>query len=241
LTQLLRFLADNLPTPFEAIVLGLPSLALAAGYLYAAGALKRDRGWATGYTRKLFHILVFVTAAAAQVVLGVGALFVFGAATSAVIFYALARGDGHVLYEAMARESDEPRRAHFIVVAYLATLGGGLLSNALFGEAAVFGYLVAGLGDAAGEPAGTRFGRHRYRVPSMPGVTAFRTWEGSAAVFAASLAAIAAARMITGGGLSVSPLLAIALASTVVESLSPHGWDNLTMQLVPSGLALWLW
>jgi len=47
---------------------------------------------------------------------------VFGAATSLVIAYALARGDGHYMYEALAREKDAPHRTRFIVEPYLATL-----------------------------------------------------------------------------------------------------------------------
>jgi hypothetical protein len=34
-------------------------------------------------------------------------------------------------------------------------------------------------------------------------------------------------------------VVGIAAMSTVAEAFSPHGWDNLTMQLVPAGLAAW--
>jgi hypothetical protein len=36
--------------------------------------------------------------------------------------------------------------------------------------------------------------------------------------------------------LAVAPL-AIALVSTVLEAVSPHGWDNATMQLAPALMA----
>ena len=237
---LVSFAVENFPSAAQILTLGPTSLALAWAYLRFAGGLKRGRGWKTGYTRKVFHFLVFSTAAAVQVGLGVSALLVFGAATSGVIFYAVYRGEGHVLFEAMARESDAPHRSHFILAPYLATLVGGLTSNALFGGAAICGYLVAGLGDAIGEPVGTRFGRHRYRVPSAGGVTSYRSLEGSAAVFAVSFAALAIAQLLRGGAGGVSPLLFIALAATLIEALSPHGWDNLTLQIVPSALAAWL-
>jgi hypothetical protein len=32
----------------------------------------------------------------------------------------------------------------------------------------------------------------------------------------------------------------IAAASTLVEAVSPHGWDNPTMQIVPTAL-VWAW
>jgi len=227
-----------LPSLAQGAFLSPPFIALAWLYLYVAGRCKRDRGWATGYTRKLFHILVFTTAASVQGGLGLPALMVFGAATSAVIFYAVLRGDGDPLFEAIAREGDAPRRTHFILAPYLATLVGGLLSNALFGAAAaVYGYLVAGLGDAAGEPVGTRFGRHRYRVPSPRGVVSFRSVEGSLAVFAVSFAAVALAGRASH---ALGAAAIIALAAAAVEAVSPHGWDNLTMQLVPAALAAYL-
>jgi phytol kinase len=236
------FLLANFPSPVEWAGFGPPSLLLAWAYLRAAGWLKRDRGWRTGYTRKVFHFLVFTTAAAVQAGLGFSVLAVFGAATSLVIAWAVLCGEGHVLYEAMARESDAPRRTLFIVTPYAATLLGGVLANAFFGDAAVYGYLVAGLGDAAGEPAGTRFGRHRYRVPSAGGVVAYRSWEGSAAVFAVSLVALVLAALLAGAGVpGFGTLALVALAATAVEALSPHGWDNLTMQLVPAALAAYLW
>jgi len=235
---MIRFLVDNTPSLREIATLGPFGLALAFAYLRLAGGLKRDRGWRTGYTRKVFHFLVFTTAAALQAALGVRALAVFGGTTSLVIAYAVLRGDGDVLYEAMARESDAPHRTWFIAVPYFATLAGGVVANSFFGGAALFGYLVAGLGDAIGEPVGTRFGRHRYRVPSVAGVVAYRSWEGSLAVFAVSLAAVAVASLLVLGTLGAwLPLVAIALVAALVEALSPHGWDNLTMQVVPAGLA----
>ncbi|MDM8551389.1 hypothetical protein QUF72_14990 [Desulfobacterales bacterium HSG2] len=114
----------------------------------------------------------------------------FGGMTTLVIFYAIFRGTGHILYEAMARETDEPHRTYYIVVPYFATLIGGLASNILFGQAAIVGYLVTGLGDAVGEPVGTRFGRHTYKVPSFRGVESVRSYEGSAAVLVVCTAAI---------------------------------------------------
>ena len=103
---------------------------------------------------------------------------------------------------------------------------------------------MTGLGDAIGEPAGTMFGRHHYPVRSRSSVPATRSLEGSAAVFIMSVVALLlAAAMspeirITEFG--ILKTLVIAAASTLAEALSPHGWDNLTMQLVPTALA-WAW
>lgn len=164
----------------------------------------------------------------------------FGAATSLVIAYALARGDGHYMYEALAREKDAPHRTRFIVEPYLATLAGGLAANLLFPQTVVFGYLVAGLGDAVAEPVGTRFGRHRYRVPAPGGVAAERSLEGSAAVLLVSAFALLACLglsphfALTPGSAAAAVLLAFIAA--VVEAVSPHGWDNAVLQVLPAGL-----
>ena len=131
-----------------------------------------------------------------------------------------------------------------MLVPYVATLAGGIASNVLFGPVAIAGYLVTGLGDAIGEPVGAMFGRHVYRVRSLSSVPATRSVEGSAAVFAMSaiaiIAAAAASPHITLVGLRSGTVLAVAAASAAVEAVSPHGWDNFTMQVVPSAL-VWAW
>lgn len=205
-----------------------------------AGYLKVKRGWKTGYTRKLFHFLIFGSVAVVNLTWGISGVCLFGGMTTLVIAYALLRGPGHCMYEAMAREKDAPHRTRFIIEPYFATLTGGLAANLFFPHAVAFGYLVAGLGDAVAEPVGTRFGRHRYRVPSLGGVAAERSLEGSASVFVASALAMLAYQSCLQQRL-VSPESAaavgvIALASTVAEAVSPHGWDNAVLQVLPAWL-----
>src|SRR5678816_518258 len=126
---------------------------------------------------------------------------------------------------------------YYILIPYFATLIGGMTSNVIFGPLAVVGYLVGGLGDAAGEPAGVRWGRHAFKTSS--GFS--KTFEGSLAVLAASTVALLV-------GIAVSPdlrfnlhslivLPVIAIVCTIVEALSPRGWDNVSMQVVPTVLA----
>ena len=238
------FLIANTPSVSEVILLGPPFLVLAAVYLGLAGNLKLHRGLSTGYSRKLFHFLVFGTAGAVQLILGVRALCLFGGCTSLVIFYALWRGDGHPFYEAMAREQDSPWRTYYIVVPYVTTLMGGIVSNALFGDFAIVGYLVGGIGDAIGEPVGTRFGRHRYRVLSGRGIFSTRSIEGSVAVCLASAGAATAGAALLG--IAIVPAIALRFAAigiltAGVEAIAPHGWDNAPLQIAPAFLAsIWL-
>ena len=226
----------------------LPSLAtmvfgalLALGWSYSClsfvAHLKRKFRLRSGYTRKLFHVLIFASAAVVSVFGGFWAVCVFGVMVSLVVGLAVFRGQGDGFYEALAREQDGPDRTYYIVIPYFATLIGGMTSNVFFGPLAVVGYLVGGLGDAAGEPAGVRWGRHRYT--SSGGV--IKTLEGSLAVLAASVVALAI-------GVAISPQLSfdlrslialplIALVCTLVEAFSPRGWDNVSMQIVPTVLA----
>lgn len=241
LEQTGSFFIDNFPSSEAILIEGPLGLVWAYSSLCFSGYLKRTKGLPTGYTRKTFHFLIFGSVAAIQWLLGTPSVCLFGGMTSLVIFYAIWRGPGNPLYEAMAREKDEPHRTHYIVVPYLATLIGGLISNILFGPLAVVGYLVTGLGDAVGEPIGTRFGKHTYRVPSLTSVKAIRSFEGSGAVLLMSLLAVVLGVALspemtfTRSYLFYVPILAV--LSTIIEAISPHGWDNTTMQVGPTLLA----
>ena len=222
---------------------GPPGLAWSFACLWFAGRLKQN-GIKTGYTRKIFHFLIFSTVALLQWRSGTPAVCLFGGMCTVVVFFSVWRGPGNILYEALAREKDEPHRTFFILVPYFTTLVGGLVSNIFFGPLAIAGYLVTGLGDAIGEPAGTMFGKHHYRVCSLSSVPATRSLEGSIAVFVISVVALLLASSIsphiTLTAFGIPKVLIIAAACTLMEAMSPHGWDNATMQIVPTVL-VWGW
>jgi phytol kinase len=205
-----------------------------------AAHLKTKLRLRTGYTRKFFHILIFTSAVFVQAIGGCWAVCVFGSTVAVVVGFAVFRGPGDRLYEALAREQDGADRTYYIVISYVATMIGGMTSNVIFGPLAVVGYLVGGLGDAAGEPAGIRWGRHPYTI-SISGPKISKTFEGSLAVLAASVVALLI-------GVAISPQLSfdlrslivvplIATVCTLVEAFSPRGWDNVPMQVVPTVLA----
>jgi phytol kinase len=239
--SLFTFLQRNTPPIYVIVALEPVSLIWAYACLAFAGYLKSERNVKTGYTRKTFHVLTFLTAAALQVTAGLPLVCLFGGMTTLVLAYALFRGDGDPLYEAIAREKDEPYRTYYIVIPYLATLVGGVAGNVWFGPAVIIGYMVGGPGDAAGEPVGTRWGKHRYIVPTLSQVKTTRSIEGSIGVFIASLIAIVVGMLLTPdftfSARSFLTILAIASVSTLLEAVSPHGWDNATMQLAPALMA----
>ena len=242
MSEFFSFLERAIPPPRMVLTLGplFLAAALAAGGL--AGHLRVSIGVGAPYTRKVFHFVIFTIASAVQLWRGLPAVMLFGAVTASVVLYAVLRGDGHPLYEAMARPSDAPHRSLFVLVPLATTAVGGVLANVFFGPTAFLGYLVGGWGDAVGEPVGTRWGRHRYSVPSLAGVKATRSLEGSAAVFVAGALAASLGLALAG----VSPGRAIGVGfccgavGAAVEAVSHHGTDNLTIQLAAAGTAYFL-
>lgn len=224
----------------ELIVWLLPVSALYAGGAAAlAGYLRARRGVRTPYTRKIFHFTIFTAAGLLQIFHGLPAVVIFGSVTSLLVLYAVWRGDGFAFYEAMARPSDAPRRTLFILIPLVTTALGGVTANLLFPAWAFVGYLVCGWGDAVGEPVGTRWGAHRYSVPSMLGVRSTRSLEGSLAVFVAGTLATAAALAMQQVAVPQVALIAVGagLAGTLVEAVSTHGLDNFTVQVAASAAA----
>ena len=240
----LTFFQTNFPSTQMLLIAGPLGFLWSLACLAFAGTLKRRYGFRTGYSRKTFHFLTFASVAAIQLVSGTPGVCLFGGMTSLVVLLSLILGDGNLLYEALAREKDAPHRTHFIVAPYFATLIGGLFCNIVMPHAALFGYLAAGVGDAAGEVIGTRFGKHPYRVRAFRRVESIRSLEGSAGVFVMCLVSLSLALWISPvfffkpSHLLVLPL--IALASALIEAFSPHGWDNATMQILPAALATFL-
>lgn len=236
--EIIDFFINNFPDTKILFIAAPAALIWAAACLIFAGYLKKYHKLKTGYSRKIFHFLIFGTVVFVNWRWGTRGVCIFGGMTSLVIGYALIRGSGNIMYEAMAREKDEPRRTYYIIIPYFATLIGGLLSNIFFPTTAVFGYLVTGLGDAVAEPIGTRFGRHEYKAPASRGVRAVRSLEGSSAVFIASLLTLTLCLAFSNrfelSAASFLIVLLISVISTFVEAISPHGWDNATLQIVPS-------
>jgi phytol kinase len=230
-----RFAVD-LPTLLAVAPVAALFTVLAAAL---AGWLRVGRGVRAPYTRKLFHFIILSAAMVVQLRWGLPGTIVYGSVVAVAVLLAVARGAGNPFYEALARDTDAPHRTLFILIPLATTALGGMAANAFFPTWAHVGYMVVGWGDAVGEPVGTARGRHRYRVPSLAGVQATRSLEGSAAVFVASVTAAAIALLVSGTSppAVVAVSLAIGAGSTVVEAASNHGIDNFTIQLAASAIA----
>lgn len=203
-----------------------------------AGYCKEKWTLPVGYSRKIFHFTIFTLAGIIGSIGGFPAVQVFGSAITLIVIYSVIKGNGDRLYPAIARPSDAPYEKFYIIVPLLMTALGGMTSNILFGPLAIVGYITTGWGDAVGEPVGTRWGKHRYRVPTFTGIKAYRSLEGSAAVFLASLLGCL---LFLGLGFDLSFLTVflisvfLAIVTTFVEAVTFHSMDNLTIQVITSG------
>ena len=100
--------------------------------------------------------------------------------------------------------------------------------------ASVAGLYAMGFGDAAASVIGRRWGRHRYRVG-----TGTKSWEGTAAMFLFSFAAILLGVYPLLYQWAVLPALAAAAVATVAEAPARRGTDNLTVPL-SGAVTYWL-
>ncbi len=233
------FLERALPDLKLALILAPLALAYAMAGGMFSGWLRTKKQVQTAYTRKIFHFYVFTMAGVLHLTLGLPAVVVFGSCVCLCVLYAVYRGAGYPFYEAMARPQDEPHRSFFILIPLGTTLLGGGFANLLFPAYAYVGYFVGGWGDAIAEPVGARWGKHRYKVPSLMGVPATRSLEGSLSVFLAGASVGVAALYAGGVPFSQAMFVGVAcgIAGTLVEAVSSHGLDNLTIQVAAAGTA----
>ena len=216
-----------------------PLLALTICSAAFVGWLRVKQRVRIPYTRKIFHFIIFSAAGLLQYYYGLQAVSLMGGMVFLLVLVAVFFGDKIWFYQALARETDAPHQKKFIILPLLATAIGGIIANILFPETAFIGYFVGGWGDAIGEPVGTRWGKHRYTVPTLFGVKATRSLEGSSAVFimSATIATLCILQL-TALPFAMAILFGIicGLSAAVIEAISSHGLDNLTIQLVAAGV-----
>ncbi len=243
LTTLINSFLENSVPDFREVLIWTPVFLVYVLFAAAVAAwLKAKKGIRTPFTRKIFHFLIFTAAGSIQMFLGLSAVVLFGVITGICVLFSVAKGRGFPFYEALARPKDEPHRSLFIIIPFICTAVGGVLSNIFFPAYAAVGIMVTGWGDAVAEPVGAAFGKHKYRVPSMAGVKAERSIEGSLSVFVVGTVA-ATLCLLSMGYVPIQAIYfgaIIALAGTLVEAVSTHGLDNLTIQIAASGIAYML-
>lgn len=237
--HIFHFFVDNFPSIQLISWLFPVSIIWSFAALFIAGFCKSNLSWKTGYTRKLFHFFIFISALFYQRYFALQGVFILGWSVTIALVYACFKGNGNILYEALAREKDAPFRTKYILYSYLATFFGGVISNVLFGKFAIFGYAITGIADAIAEPIGTKFGKHQYLVFSFDKTKiSYRSIEGSLAVF---IAAFFIPMMILNPfdatfTIKLYWLFFTAIICTLTEAFSPSGFDNMLLQIIASFL-----
>ena len=143
-------------------------------------------------------------------------------------------------YTANTRQSDAPHVTFSFWFSWFVSIVALAIVDLLFGQMAVtrMAVLIVGIADGVAEPIGWRYGRHRYRVFSIWGAPSFRSLEGSLAVWGSTLAVMlgCSTPSAAGQGRCLTAALLTASIVTVVEAMSPRGWDNFTLVLTAAGL-----
>ncbi len=240
---MLKLLTQIFPELFVIAIITPLTIVCIFSFLYISGTLKINNKIKTNFTRKLFHILVFTLAGVIGFFFGFKGVMFYGGVTGLIIIYVIYLGAGNLFYEGIGREQDEPHRSFYIGVPFITTAIGGLLNNVIFAEFALVGYLVAGWGDAIGEPVGVQLGKHKYKVPSLRNVSCTRSIEGSMAILILSAIGTYVALTLIGDislWVMIQAALITGMATTLIEAFSPHGIDNLTTQVCAVGVCYWV-
>ncbi len=236
------FISRAIPA-LKTLLLGTPILIIYTWICsLIASYLKVKKNLKTAYTRKVFHFMIFTMAGILQISVGLSGVVLFGIIVVLFVLFAVFKGDNYPFYEALARPKDAPKRSAFIVLPLATTALGGVLANVMFYPFAFIGYFVCGCGDAVGEPIGAKWGKHEYRVPSVFGVKVTRSIEGSLGVLLVGFIAAFLALLLSSYSFwtSLSVGFACGLGGMLIEAVSTHGFDNLTIQVIVSGIAFFL-
>lgn len=215
----------------------LVSFGYAFGLLIIAEVIRRWRGYPQDFTRKFVHI------GAGMWVFGVLALFenwtigIIPFATFIVLNFIFYR---FRLLAAVDAPDSTPGTVYFALsITILFLIFWRTNSPDDRGYIAAAGTMAMTWGDALAAIIGKRWGRHYYQVGRGR-----RSFEGSAAMFAASAIAMFLTLLLVpgsalspqsapiGAGAALAASAVAALVATVAEGVSPHGTDNLSVPLL---------
>ena len=238
--NLVQEIMSGLGDPITTLILFLLFIFWGFFCSYVATYFKMRRNFQTGYTRKIFHFLVFTSAAAINYIWGFSGVCLFGIVISTFIFFAVYQQESSNLYKSLAREKDVPHQTLYILIPYFSTLFGGLSINLFFPEYVALGYLICGIADASGEVVGTKFGKHSFTVKTIGKHMPEKSIEGSASVFVLTFIIyilFAYSELKTFTPEMFFLLFICSLIITVLEIYTTKGFDNFTIQV----LSIWFY
>ncbi len=207
---------------------------------YVTGWLVQNKGVRVNYTRKINHFALMLIPFALAPWLPyepnwltvTGSLLVF--VVTIIFLVEPIRRRVSLLDTAFAAVDRPEDRPHTILWILLQAVSAYIVVVALFFVLAwldssrliVIPLIVNGIGDGLAEPIGVRFGRHRYRVPSLAaGRTYYRSMEGSACVFVTAVATIICLSPTLSLPVFLGLILLVPPVMTLTEACSPHSMD----------------
>jgi len=217
---------------------------------YGCGLLVLHTSIKVNYTRKIIHFCLFLIPLyldkifAYEKTLG---LFMVGSAISVItlIIYIKPLRNNlpfiNMMFSAFDRPEDRPLTLLWLstqtVAGYIVIIPFIMLYVAFdMVELILIPVLITAIGDGFAEPVGVRFGRHKYRVKALfTDKPYYRSLEGSACVFIASLLIIGAHHALFTPVQLIAAMVIIPVVMTLTEAFSPHTWDTPTLFFVGYG------
>ena len=220
---------------------------LLASLCWMLGIAVKRREWRVNYTRKINHFALMVIPFAIGPFLPyepswitiTTTLVVFLITTS--LFAEPIRGRFSMVQTAFSsvdRPEDRPHTLLWILTQAIAAYAVLVVLFLTFAKLDLHDFiiiplLVNGIGDGLAEPIGVRFGRHRYRVPSLASGRHYtRSLEGSACVVVMSIVTVMLLHQQMTLPQFALMMIVIPVGLTVAEAFSPHSWDSPFMYAV---------
>lgn len=207
---------------------------------YITGLAVRYHGVRVNYTRKINHFVQFLFPALLVNIVphesDVKAFFL-EVTVFLVGFSMFARPVRNksrtlrIMFSSFDRPEDQPYTLTWVVIQFVAAaiaiipLQYYAMHSQLY-ALAVIPVLINGFGDGLAEPVGVRFGRHRYITKGLfTNRKYYRTIEGSACVFIATLAVLIFFRSSFTDEQFLVAILIMPMAMAITEAKSPHTMD----------------
>lgn len=213
-----------------------------ASVAYATGKLVEIRGVKVNYTRKINFFAIFLVPLVLKQLIHYGKSpltlpikLAVGVAMFAVLVGPIRRRVPalNTMFRSFDRPEDRPHTLFWLSTQILGGYAVLVPMSFVFSSRGLSALLfvpvlIHGVGDGLAEPVGIRCGRHTYRTSAFLSRSRqfTRSYEGSACVFVAGLAAILLFHGSFTPAQLIAALIVVPVATTVAEARAPHTWDT---------------
>lgn len=223
------------------IIHEVPKIILIWVGMYALGNLVFYKNVKVNYTRKIGHFSIFFIPMFFEAYLpyersGLTSLLVL---FSVILTYGIFLAHNKIpvvkrAFLAIDRPEDRPHTLLWFYTQFLACtliLIPIAVASAFMGigwaKINILVLSLASIGDGLAEPIGVRFGKYKYETRALfTKKKYYRTLEGSAAVFFASVLVLVVFRAEFTTPQYITALILLPITMALVEAKSPHTWDQ---------------